>query len=520
MFINSPENTAITTNKNTMNVLVILGHPREPSLNSALADAYCRGAREAGVHLERLNLGAMDFDPDVHEVSPVDQPLEPDLEHARSLIEWADHLTFVYPGWWGVGPARLKGFLDRILLPGFAFRERRDGSFESLLNGRTAHLITTLDMPAWVYRVIFRAPGHNAMKRSSLGFCGIDTTRILTFGPVKDSTSDERKGWLNKARDLGYSLQRGVRSRTGFILHKAGAWLKALRLQFYPMTWIAYTVGAFGAAATTGAWDPWIYLIGFGFLFFLEAATVFTNEWFDFETDRQNRDYGPFNGGSRVLVDKVLSFRELAFGTGLALTLTAVCMGLILHLAGITLPLMVVMGVMTVFALGYTIPPLKLSWRGLGELDVGFTHSLGAIMCGYIFTGGACYDPFPWLVSIPLFLAVLPSIILAGVPDLKADRNAGKRTLAVLIGRKRAKQVAMAFTLAAILAVIILKDLSVLMGAFAGTLYLAVPHGAALIYYLYQDQKGEQRAGRIDRLMALSLSFILWFGVIPLLNLI
>jgi 1,4-dihydroxy-2-naphthoate polyprenyltransferase len=514
-----PTRNHVVTNHITLNVLVILGHPRVPSLNSALADDYCSGARDSGANVERLNLGSIIFDPDVHEVSPANQLLEPDLEHAKKLIEWADHLTFIYPGWWGVGPARLKGFLDRILLPGFAFRERDDGSFESLLNGRTAHLITTLDMPPWVYRYIYRAPGHNAMKRSSLGFCGIETTRILTFGPVKDSSPEEREGWLQKSYDLGYSLHRGVRSRSGFILHKTAAWLRALRLQFYPMTWIAYSVGAFGAAAVTGIWDVWIYLVGFCFLFFLEAATVFTNEWFDYESDRNNQAYGPFSGGSRVLVDQVLTFRELARGIGLTLILTVACMVFLLYPAESPLPILLVMGAMITLALGYTVPPLKLSWRGLGELDVGLTHSLGAVLCGYLFLGGAWSDPFPWLVSIPLFLSVLPSIILAGVPDLNADKKAGKQTLAVLFGRKRAKQMALALTIAAVLAVILIKDFHVLGNAFSGLFYFAIPHALLLVFFLYRDQKGVQREGRIDRLMVLSLSFILWFGLIPLINL-
>lgn len=516
------QNSAVNFVNRPLNVLVILGHPRSASLNSALADAYVQGAEETGVNVRRLNLGDMAFDPDVHEVSPNAQPLEPDLERALELILWADHLTFVYPGWWGVGPARLRGFLDRILLPGVAFRESEDGSFESLLDGKTAHLITTLDMPPWVYRFIFRAPGHNAMKRSALGFCGIATTRIMTLGPVKDSRLDQRGSWIQRTRKLGSSLQHGVRSGPGFFLHKTGAWLRALRLQFYPMTGIAYSVGALGAAATTGALNTLTFVAGFCFLFFLEAATVFTNERFDYSSDIQNRAYGPFTGGSRVLVDKALAFRELAYGTGLVLVLTGLSAALMLMQMqiGVLLPVFVLMLVMTVCALGYTVPPLKLSWRGLGELDVGFTHSLGAILCGYLFVGGSWHDGFPWLVSIPLFLAVLPSIILSGCPDFAADKAAGKKTLTVLLGLKRGKQLAMAITVTAPLAVIFLKDIPALLGAFDGLLYLAIPHGLLLIGLLYRDQKQPQKGGRINSLMMLSLVYVLWFGLIPLLNLL
>lgn len=358
------------------------------------------------------------------------------------------------------------------------------------------------------------------MKRSSLGFCGIETTQTLIFGPVKDSSSEERKLWLQKTRNLGLSLRQGVRSPAKYILHKIKAWIRALRLQFYPMTWLAYTVGALGAAAAAGTWDFRIYLLGFGFLFFLEAATVFTNEWFDYETDLKNQHYGPFNGGSRILVDKVLTFRELSGGILLTLISTTLCIFLLLYLTGASIPLLILLVVFPFLALGYTVPPLQLSWRGFGELNVGLTHSLGAVLCGYLFLGGLWSDPFPWLVSIPLFLAILPAITLSGIPDLDADRRAGKETLAVLMGLKRAKRLAIALTVAAILMVICMKDLPALQGSFAGLLPFALPHGIILIIILYQDQKSEQRIGRLDGMMAVSLGFIIWFGLIPLLNLI
>src|SRR5690625_6907499 len=78
---------------------------------------------------------------------------EPDIDYARQCIEEADHLVFVYPTWWATMPAILKGFLDRVLLPGFAFEEKeRNTDWTQLLRGKTAQLITTMDTPLWVYR--------------------------------------------------------------------------------------------------------------------------------------------------------------------------------------------------------------------------------------------------------------------------------------------------------------------------------------------------------------------------------
>lgn len=500
-----------------MRVLVVLGHPRSPSLCSALADAYGQGARAAGMEVENIDLAAISFDLDVHTHSPCDQDLEPDLQRARRLIGWAEHIVFIYPAWWGTGPARLKGFLDRVLLPRFAFRERDDGRYEGLLSGRTSHLITTLDMPPWVYRFIYRAPGHNAMKRSTLGFCGIATTRILALGPVKDSEPAQRTYWLEQARGLGFSLRNGPRSCVGRAFFRIKHWLKALRLQFYPMTLMAYTVGALGTAAAKGEWDASIFWLGYACLFFGEAATVFTNERFDYESDRRNLNFGPFNGGSRVLVESNLSFRELHAGILLALLATAVCAGLLIdRLAGAAVPLAIL--IMTVLGLGYTAPPLKLVWRGWGEVNVALTHSLGVILCGYLFMGGAWDDSFPWLISLPLFLAVLPAIILSGIPDFEADKLAGKRTLAVRLGLGRALLLSMAMVAAAPFAVVLIKDMPALRGSLHGLLPWVLPHAVLLLYLLYREWR-RQLCERIDGLMVVALLYLVWFGLIPLLKL-
>ena len=436
-----------------MHCLLILAHPRRDSLCGALFDACADGARQSGVEVRELILSELRFDPDVRTVSPEQQPLEPDLVRAQRDITWADHLIWVYPTWWGTFPACLTGFLDRVLTPGFAFRHVTHDRWDKLLRGRTADLVTTMDTSPLVYRFVYRAPGRQALARATLGYCGLRTTRVETFGPVVASSAAQRERWIERARSVGSRLKHGATSPAQRRAAHLLAWLAALRLQFYPMTWIAYSVGALAAcAARPIAMAP--YLLGYLVLFLFEAATVFLNEWFDFDSDRRNCNAGLFSGGSRVLVDDRLDRPAMRKGIGLAIL--AAGAALIALLAAAAAAPAASAGVIAALyllfaglALVYTVPPLKLSHRGFGELDVALTHSAGAIMAGYVAQGGGWTDSAPWLLALPLGVSVLPSILLAGCPDRDADQAAGKRTLVVIIGKRGAVRLAMAASLGA-----------------------------------------------------------------------
>ncbi|WP_339104815.1 NAD(P)H-dependent oxidoreductase [Haloterrigena salinisoli] len=506
-----------------MNVLIVLGHPRTDSLCGALAEAYREGALEAGCEVRELAVADCEFDPDVREVSPTDQRLEPDLREAQELIRWADHLVFVYPNWWGTMPARLKGFFDRVFTPGFAFVEYDEGEgagHEGLLSDKTAELLVTMDMPPWVYRWIYRQPGNNAVKRATLGYAGIRTTRITNLGPVAESTPAEREAWLERATELGRDLADGPDSRSTRVRRRTTAWLKALRLQFYPMAWVAYTIGALAAVGSSDVFSSLAYWLGFAFLFCLEAATVLSNEYFDYPTDRENAFAGPFTGGSQVLVDGPLEFDDLRRGIAAALLFAVAAGGAALAVGpGSPVAPAAVMAVLGLLALGYTVPPLELSYRTLGELDVAVTHSTGVLLVGYVLLGGRATDPLPWLLSVPFLLSVLPSITLAGVPDRDADRAAGKETIAVRFGIDGAATVATATAGLACLTALAWMAFDVAGGAYGPLVALSVPHALGLCWLLRDRLWDRTEPARIDGLMAAALSFLSWFGVVPLLNL-
>ncbi len=188
-------------------ITVILGHPDSDSFCAALANAYCEAAQMAGHELRYHALGSLHFDPVLHKGYKGIQALEPDLETVKDSIVWADHLVFVYPIWWGAMPALLKGFIDRVFLPGFAFRYRKNSPlWDRLLAGRSAHLLVTMDTPPWYFRWVYKMPGHHQMKKTILEFSGIKPVKILSLGPVRTASPVQRKKWLEKTRALARSL--------------------------------------------------------------------------------------------------------------------------------------------------------------------------------------------------------------------------------------------------------------------------------------------------------------------------
>lgn len=188
----------------TPNIAVILGHPDTGSFCGAIARAYVSGARSAGAEVREVNLGELAFDPVLWHGYNQIQPLEPDLVSAQETIRWADVLVFAYPNWWGSLPALLKGFIDRTFLPGFAFKYRENSAlWDRLLAGRSGRLLVTMDTPDWYYRLVFRQPGHQMMRRTILEFSGVKPVRRATFGPIRKSADTARDRWLARAEALG-----------------------------------------------------------------------------------------------------------------------------------------------------------------------------------------------------------------------------------------------------------------------------------------------------------------------------
>ncbi len=184
-------------------MVVIQGHPARESFGEGLAEAYAEGAREAGAEVEVVALGELDFDPVLRMGFGPGQRLEPDLVAAREAIERADHVVFEFPVWWGTLPALLKGFIDRVFLPGWAFKNTGKAFPEGLLAGRTARVIATMDSPSYWYWFKHGRAAHRTLTHATLNYVGISKVKETTVYEVRKLDEGGRAAWIERARSLG-----------------------------------------------------------------------------------------------------------------------------------------------------------------------------------------------------------------------------------------------------------------------------------------------------------------------------
>lgn len=192
-------------------------------------------------------------------------------------------------------------------------------------------------------------------------------------------------------------------------------------------------------AATHAPLDwAWLGLTTAGILA-LEIAKNASGEVVDFDSGVDlgvaPEDRSPFSGGKRVLVDRLLTRRETA---GIAAVFYILGVGIGLFVVWFREPRILAPGMIGVAcAYFYHSPPLRLSYRGLGEIVVVLCY--GPLICAgtYLVQVGTIPLKASWL-STALGLLIGAFLLINEFPDYHADGMSGKRTLAVRLGRKRA----------------------------------------------------------------------------------
>ena len=214
--------------------------------------------------------------------------------------------------------------------------------------------------------------------------------------------------------------------------HTLKAWLQASRLPSQSYIALPLLLGQILAYALTGAWSWTLFFLIQAFGVFDQLYIVYANDYADRETDQDNQTATIFSGGSRVLVDGIISPQALK-RAALLMAFFAIATTFTMALL-FARPAAIPLGAFGLLLLwAYSYPPLRLSYRGGGELLQML--GVGAVLPLLAFYAQAgSFAAFPWALLFTLLPFSLATAISTALPDLPSDRRAEKKTIPVTFG--------------------------------------------------------------------------------------
>lgn len=219
-------------------------------------------------------------------------------------------------------------------------------------------------------------------------------------------------------------------------MKKLIVWLKAARLKLHILGILPVLVGSLIAFGETKNFNLPNLILAELITLFILIATAFANDYADVETDRINRNFNPFSGGSRLIVQGLISKGEM-----LVATLIASIISIILSIVFLVFlnghPIILALSLIGLFiGIEYSLPPLKINYRGYGELFVVFMYSLFCLLFGYVTQAGASFNKDIFYFSVPIGIAIFLIILITEVPDYESDKLSGKKTVPTIFGNE------------------------------------------------------------------------------------
>lgn len=191
----------VTLYKQKMNQLIIIAHPKKESFSQAIRTVLEKDFIKHGEPVKIRDLYEIKFNPVLTESElkyNKEGKICPDVLIEQSYISWADQLTIIYPLWWNAFPAILKGYIDRVLSNGFAFKISENGP-EGLLRGKKVRIITTAGMTekslkkSNIYEGLKITQDHGVFE-----FCGMEVFDHLYVTEVSLLSEKEKQKELDK----------------------------------------------------------------------------------------------------------------------------------------------------------------------------------------------------------------------------------------------------------------------------------------------------------------------------------
>ncbi|MCG9692592.1 NAD(P)H-dependent oxidoreductase [Vibrio sp. Isolate22] len=194
-----------------MRVLVVFNHPYERSYCNSILDSIKEGLEEAKHEFDLIHLDNDNFDPVMrskdlqafaiarNEPDKAYKLLDPQVLEYKQRIERAEHIVFVFPIWWELMPALMKGFIDKLVFPGIAYEYSGGGTGMSctLTKLKGVTMITTMNTPSIAYKLLFGNAIKKALLMGTFWKIGVKKREWINLTNVKGVSNNKRQQWLS-----------------------------------------------------------------------------------------------------------------------------------------------------------------------------------------------------------------------------------------------------------------------------------------------------------------------------------
>jgi len=187
-----------------MRTLIVFNHPYEGSYCNAILQSVIKGLQEAGHETDLIHLDNDSFNPRMTsedlKAFVEHKAVDPQVIDYQNRTKKANHLVFIFPIWWDIMPAAVKGFIDRVLSPGLAYdhHPRGFGLVPLLQNLKSITIITTMNKPKIMYSLLIGNLIRKVMLKSVFKTMGYKNVRWISFTSVKRVSHEKRVKWLDR----------------------------------------------------------------------------------------------------------------------------------------------------------------------------------------------------------------------------------------------------------------------------------------------------------------------------------
>ncbi|MQS53147.1 NAD(P)H-dependent oxidoreductase [Companilactobacillus mishanensis] len=191
-----------------MKTVVVYCHPYEGSYCHALLESLLKGASKSGEEVDFIDLYKDNFNPVMSGRDLLGfvkhQSVDEQAIDYEERLKKADRLVLIFPIWWELMPAMMKGFIDKVIFPGSTYKYTKSGlGMISLLpNLQSTTVITTMNTPKLMYKFKFGNAVKKALLLGSFKKSGFKNVKWVSLNMVKMSSKGKRQKWLDKVGNI------------------------------------------------------------------------------------------------------------------------------------------------------------------------------------------------------------------------------------------------------------------------------------------------------------------------------